>query len=118
MADRYQEPGGEGLSLEQRTLERIDREFQGSDKASAVELLGSYAGPEAARVIWDILELSKCDLEKMRDCIQLAKTDYRDALYWAEYYYETDPILRGRDPKKLVDELIAKWGEQKEGTNR
>jgi len=105
------------LSFEQRTLERMDREFQGSDKASAVELLKGYAGPEAARVVWDILELSKGDLEKVRQYVQAAITDYRDVLYWAEYY-ETDPMLREGDPKKLVDVLIAKWGGQKEGINQ
>jgi hypothetical protein len=39
--------------------------------------------------------------------VQNTQTDYR-----AEYY-ENDPMLRGRDPKKLVEEILAKWGEKK-----
>ncbi len=42
-----------------------------------------------------------------------AQTDYRDILYWAEYY-ENDPLLRGRDPKQMVDEIISKWGKTSE----
>jgi hypothetical protein len=100
------------MNLEQRTQERIAKDFPEPDQASVVELLGSYSGPEAARVQWDILELSKGSLDKLRLYIQAAQTDYRDILYWAEYY-ESDPLLRGRDPKQMVDEIIAKWGEQK-----
>lgn len=100
------------MSLEQRTLERISKEFPGSDEALVIELLSGYSGPEAGRVIWDILQLSKGSLESIRRCIQAAQTDYRDVLYWAEYY-DTDPMLRGRDPKQMVDDVIAKWGDKK-----
>ena len=100
------------MSLEQRTLERIGREFSASDQTVVVELLGNYSGPESGRVTWDILELSKGCLEKLRQYAQAAQTDYRDVLYWAEYY-DSDPLLRGRDPKQLVDEILAKWGKKK-----
>jgi hypothetical protein len=40
-----------------------------------------------------------------------AWSDYRDILYWAEYY-ENDSMLRGRDPKQLVEEILAKWGDK------
>ncbi len=40
------------------------------------------------------------------------KKDYRDVLYWAEYC-GSDPLLRGRDPKQMVDDTIAKWGDKK-----
>ena len=39
--------------------------------------------------------------------------DYRDVLYWAEYY-TNDPLLRRRDPKQMVDEIITKWGKKSE----
>jgi len=45
--------------------------------------------------------------------VKSAQTDYRDILYWAEYYKD-DPMLRGRDPKQMVDEIIAKWGKKSE----
>ena len=99
--------------MEQRILERIRREFQGADQNCVVELLASYSGPESDRVRWDILELSKGNLEKVRECVKTAQTDYRDILYWAEYY-TNDPLLLGRDPKQMVDEIIAKWGKKSE----
>jgi hypothetical protein len=100
------------MELEQRSIERIAREFSVPDQTSVIELLSTYSGPESGRVTWDILELSKGSLEKIRQYIQAAQTDYRDILYWAEYY-DRDPLLRGRDPKKMVEEIIAKWGNKK-----
>ena len=95
--------------MEQRILERVSREFQDSDRDAVIQLLESYVGPESDRVRWDILELSKDNVDKVREYIQAAQTDYRDVLYWAEYYKD-DPMLRGRDPKQMVDEILAKWG--------
>jgi hypothetical protein len=99
------------MSLEQRTLERILKEFSGSNEALVIELLSSYSGPETGRVIWDVLELSKGSLESVSQYLQAAQTDYRDVLYWAEYY-DTDPMFRGRDPKQIVGDIIAKWGDK------
>ena len=99
--------------MEQRILERIRREFQDADQICVIELLASYPGPESDRVRWDILELSKGKAEKIEEYVKAAQTDYRDILYWAEYY-EDDPMLRDRDPKQMVDEIIAKWGRKSE----
>ena len=99
--------------MEERILERIRREFQGADQHCVVELLASYSGPESDRVRWDILELSKGEFEKIGQFVKAAHTDYRDILYWAEYY-KNDPLLRGGDPKQMVDEIIAKWGKKSE----
>lgn len=95
------------MNLEQRSIERIAKDFSQAERASIVELLTRYAGPEPARVTWDILELSQGSLEKVRQYVEAAKTDYRDVLYWAEYY-DRDPLVRGRDPKKLIDDIIGK----------
>jgi hypothetical protein len=100
-------------SMEQRTLERIRQEFQQPDLDGVIELLASYSGPESDRVRWDILELSKGELGKIGEYVTAAQRDYRDILYWAEYY-TNDPLLRGRDPKKMVDEIIAKWEKKNE----
>jgi len=100
------------MSLEQRALERIAKEFSAAEKALVIELLSGYTGPESGRVTWDILELSKGSLENIRRFTKAAQIDYRDILYWAEYY-EKDPMLRGRDPKQLVEEILAKWSEKK-----
>lgn len=98
--------------MEQRTQDRIAQEFSGSELAAVIELLVSYSGPEIARVTWDILQLSKGSLENVRRYVRDAKTDYRDVLYWAEYY-DADPMFKGRDPKQMVDDVIKKWGEMK-----
>jgi hypothetical protein len=45
------------VNLEQRTTERVARQFPASEQASVIELLSGYARPERERVIWDILEL-------------------------------------------------------------
>ena len=97
--------------MEQRILERVNREFQDSDRDAVVQLLESYVGPESDRVRWDILELSEGGIGKVRDYIKAAQIDYRDILYWAEYYKD-DPMLRGRDPKQMVNEILAKWARR------
>ena len=98
--------------LEQRVLDQIAKEFPATEQTSVTELLSSYSGPESGRVTWDILKLSNGSLENVPRFVQAAQVDYRDVLYWAEYY-ENDPMLRGRDPKQLVEEILAKWGEKK-----
>jgi hypothetical protein len=100
-------------SMEQRTLERIRQEYQERDQDGVIELLASYSGPESDRVRWDILELSKGELGKIGEYVKAAQSDYRDILYWAEYYKD-DPLLRARDPKQVVEEIIAKWGKKNE----
>ena len=99
------------MSLEDRLFESIATEFANADRTAVIELLISYSGPEPDRVRWDILELSKGSLEKVRQYIEAARIDYRDILYWAEYF-GNDPMLRGRDPKQFVEEILAKWGDK------
>ncbi len=95
------------MDLEPRSLDRIAREFPVAERAMVIALLNSYSGPEAARVIWDILELSKGNVENARTYMQAAQTDYRNVLYWAEHYQE-DPLLKIRDPKEMIEEILAK----------
>ena len=99
--------------MEQRILERIRREFQDPDHDGVIELLTGYSGPESDRVRWDILELSKGEVGKVGEYVKAAQSDYRDILYWAEYY-KSDPLLQDRDPKRIVEEIIAKWGKKNE----
>lgn len=99
------------MGLEQRTLDRIVKDFSTAERASVIELLSGYSGPENGRVTWDILALSNGSLENITRFAKAAQIDYRDILYWAEYY-ENDPMLRGRDPKKLIEEILTKFGEK------
>ena len=100
------------MNLEPRTLERIAREFALAEQPAVIEQLEGYAGPEPGRVVWDILELSKGKLEGLRELVQAARKDYRDVLYWAEYQKD-DPMFKGRDPRKVIDEILEKWGDKK-----
>ena len=100
------------MSLEPRTLERIAKEFPAEEHAGVIALLGGYGGPEPARVAWDILHLSQGSAANVRKYLDAARTDYRDVLYWAEYY-STDPLVQGRDPKQVAAEIIAKLGGKK-----
>ena len=102
--------------MEQRSIDRIRQEFPEPDAATAIASLERYAGPETARVQWDILELSRGDLESLGQYVGIAQTDYRDVLYWAEYYKD-DPLMKGRDPKQLVTEILAKLNARKPSPN-
>jgi hypothetical protein len=95
--------------LEHRAIEKISEDYPPADCEAVVDLLACYSGRERDRVIWDILQLSKGDSQKLLEFIHCAQRDYRDVLYWAEYF-DTDPMLKGRDPKKLVEDLLARWG--------
>ena len=68
------------MSLEQRALERIAKEFPAAEQASVIELLSGYSGPENGRLTRDILELSKGSLENVRRFTKAAQIDYRDIL--------------------------------------
>jgi hypothetical protein len=96
------------MNLEPRSLDRIAREFPVAEQATVIALLNSYSGPEAPRVVWDILELSKGDVGNARTYVQAAEADYRNVLYWAEHY-EEDPLLKTRDPKQMIEEILAKF---------
>jgi len=96
------------MNLEPRSLDRVAREFPVAEQAAVIDLLNSYSGPEAPRVVWDILELSKGDAGNARTYFQAAQTDYRNVLYWAEHY-EEDPLLKTRDSKQMIEEILAKF---------
>ena len=72
----------------------------------AVDLFGPQSDVLDTR---GVVNLSKGDTQKLLEFIHCAQRDYRDVLYWAEYF-DSDPMLKNRDPKKLVEDLLAKWG--------
>ena len=100
------------MSLGKRITDRIAKEFPASEQSAVAELLESYSGSGEERVRWDILELSKGNLDKVKQYVKAAQTDPRDVMYWAEYY-DTDPLLQGKDPKKMVEDLLKKWGDKR-----
>ena len=53
-----------------------------------MQLLDQYhpEGPGGERVHMGILKLSEGDVSKLRHYVEQAQKDFRDILYWAEYY--------------------------------
>jgi hypothetical protein len=72
--------------MDQRTVDRVAEEFPESVRSRVLAALETYTGPERERVQWDILELSKGNLKQVEHFVANARMDYRDILYWAEYY--------------------------------
>jgi hypothetical protein len=69
----------------ERVAEAVRLAFGASDERAAVEALSAYDGRESERVHLAALKLAQGDLERLRHNVQVARTDYRDVLYWAEY---------------------------------
>ena len=70
-------------------LARIEQEFPEEQRAEVIALVDRYGQEdyerERERVQLAILTLAEGDLNKVRKYVEVAKTDYRDVLYWAEY---------------------------------
>ncbi len=70
-------------------LAAVGQQFPDRDAATVLALLDRYgtrrSEPERERVQLAILKLSGGDIEKLRHDLDVARQDYRDVLYWAEY---------------------------------
>jgi len=107
------------MTLENRLLERVGKEFAYSEQAAVVELLSSYAGPQAERVCWDILKLSNGNLEKVRQCIEAAWAGYCDVVCWPRYLMTIQCFDRGgrrvgrTDPRQMrskgAENCVTAW---------
>jgi hypothetical protein len=67
----------------------VQKTFPESAHARVLELVDSYGlesyERERERVQLGILKLSEGNEEKLREFVAVAKRDYRDVLFWAEY---------------------------------
>ena len=88
--------------------------FPASEPATIVAELDLYGvaphEPERERVQLAIIELSNGSIDKVREYVRIAKTDYRDILAWRQL----GPLAEA-EGKKLQNEahaLIEKWGKQ------
>jgi len=83
-----------------------------SSWARVLELLDSYGVEpderERERVQLDILKLSGGSEEKVREYVAVAKRDYRDVLFWAEYPEESR--LYTPDKRQRVRKMFEKFG--------
>ena len=70
-------------------LAAVGQQFPDRDAATVLALLDRYGTRrferERERVQLAILKLSGGDIEKLRHGLDVARRDYRDVLYWAEY---------------------------------
>ena len=82
-----------------------------SSWARVQELLDSYGVEpyerERERVQVAILKLSAGSEEKVREYLAVAKRDYRDVLFWAEYPEESrlDTLEKRRRVKKMLEKF-------------
>lgn len=70
-------------------IARVAEVFPNEDPGAIMHILDQYGirpfERERNRVQIDILKLSEGDLDKLHEYVRVAKRDYRDVIYWAEY---------------------------------
>jgi hypothetical protein len=90
----------------------VQATFPMSSWARVLELLDSYGVEsyerERVRVQLDILKLSTGSEEKVRDYVAVAKRDYRDVVFWAEYPEESR--LDTPEKRQRVRKMSEKFG--------
>ena len=83
-----------------------------SSWARVLELLDNYGVEsyerERERVQVAILKLSAGSEEKVREYVAVAKRDYRDVLFWAEYPEESK--LDTPEKRQRVRKMLEKFG--------
>ena len=77
-----------------------------------LELLDSYGVEpyerERERVQLAVLKLSEGNEEKVREFVTVAKRDYRDVLFWAEYPEEAK--LDTPEKRERIKKMFEKFG--------
>ena len=90
----------------------VQKTFPESAHARVLELLDSYGVEsyerERERVQLAILKLSGGTEEKLREFLAVAKRDYRDVLFWAEYPEESR--LDTPERKERIKKMFEKFG--------
>jgi hypothetical protein len=65
--------------------QKITEQFPQEESAQVLTLLNQYESAAGRlRVQLAILQLSQGDVDKLREYVEVARTDYRDVLFWAE----------------------------------
>jgi hypothetical protein len=90
----------------------VQATFPTGSWARVIELLDSYGVElyerERERVQLDILKLSAGSEEKVREYVAVAKRDYRDVLFWAEYPEESK--LDTPEKRRRMRKMFEKFG--------
>src|SRR5207244_6184593 len=90
----------------------VEATFPKESKARVLELLDGYGVEpyerERERVQLAILKLSEGNEEKLREFVAVAKRDYRDVLFWAEYPDESR--LDTPEKRERIKKMFEKFG--------
>src|SRR5437016_8045222 len=90
----------------------VQKTFPESAHARVLELLDIYGVEsyerERERVQLAILKLSQGNEEKLREFVAVAKRDYRDVLFWAEYPEESR--LDTPEKRERIKKMFEKFG--------
>lgn len=90
----------------------IQATFPESSRTRVMELLDGYGVEsyerERERVQLAILKLSEGNEEKLREFVAVAKRDYRDVLFWAEYPEEAR--LDTPEKKERIKKMFEQFG--------
>src|SRR5438067_3530253 len=90
----------------------VEVAFPESNCARVLKLLDSYGVEsyerERERVQLAILKLSAGSEEKVREFVAVAKRDYRDVLFWAEYPEEAR--LDTPEKRQRIKKMFEKFG--------
>ena len=90
----------------------IQKTFPEGTHARVLELLDTYGVEsyerERERVQLAVLKLSEGNEEKLREFFAVAKRDYRDVLFWAEYPEEAR--LDTPEKRERVRKMFEKFG--------
>src|SRR6266513_2291353 len=98
--------------LRDELIAAAQKTFPESAHARVLELLDDYGVEsyerERERVQLAILKLSEGNEEKLREFFAVAKRDYRDVLFWAEYPEEAR--LDTPEKRERVRKMFEKFG--------
>src|SRR5213080_4151662 len=98
--------------LREEVVAVVQETFPDSAHNRVLELLDSYGVEsyerERERVQLAILKLSEGNEEKVREFVAVAKRDYRDVLFWAEYPEESR--LDTEEKRRRVRKMFEKFG--------
>jgi hypothetical protein len=90
----------------------VQQTFSERAHARVLELLDTYGVEsyehERERVQLAILKLSEGNEEKLREFAAIAKRDYRDVLFWAEYPEESR--LNTPEKKERIRKMFQQFG--------
>src|SRR6266480_4046438 len=90
----------------------VRKTFPETSYSRVLELLDTYGVEsyerERERVQLAILKLSDGNEEKLREFVAVAKRDYRDVLFWAEYPQEAK--LDTPEKRERIKKMFEKFG--------